>query len=264
MKRETTQIALFMAVLAALAAAIWLMTKPSPSTTAPPTTTKTDIQLRLPNAAPLKAIAEDYAKPSSLWVVVSKSYPLSDTQYIPGNLVVPNVQVNEQKTTAEQSVRADIAQPLAELFAAAKKAGFDLMVASGYRSYELQQTYFASYASQYGQEAANTFSALPGQSEHQTGLSLDISTTDRVCYLDTCFGDTAAGMWLAAHAPSYGFILRYPADKTQVTQYQYEPWHFRYVGKSLASALTTSKLTLDEAYPYLQKTLAQLKKQGKT
>lgn len=232
----------------------------SPTTKEPEV--KKPVILTLPGVAPITALLQDYNSPTSQWVVVSKDHPLPDDHYTPAAITVPNVPLNTQKTTAENSVNTQTALAVEQLFADAKQNGFDFMIASGYRSYDLQATYFNSYAANYGRDAANQFSALPGQSEHQTGFALDISLTSRECYLDTCFGDMDAGKWLAAHAVDYGFILRYPAEKTGITKYQYEPWHFRYVGKELASALKQVNLTLDEAYPYLQATLTELKQRG--
>jgi LAS superfamily LD-carboxypeptidase LdcB len=220
------------------------------------------VMVHLPGATPLKPLAEDYSDPASLWLVVSKQHPLANAGYVPANLALPSVKTRTDKSTAEQSLRRDIEPDIVALFTAANAAGHDILLASGYRSYEQQQIYFSNYSRLYGEESANKFSARPGQSEHQTGLSLDISLSSRQCYLEVCFGDTEAGKWLAAHAHEYGFILRYPADKTAITEYQYEPWHFRYVGRDLARALHESGLTLDEAYPYLQKALAELKGQG--
>ena len=223
---------------------------------------KQSVQVVLPGAKPIPALEENYVQPASLWVVVSKVHPLTDAQYVPSNLAVPAVKTRTDKSTAEQSLRADIEPDAVALFKAAQAAGHDVMLASGYRSYEQQQVYFTNYSRLYGEEAANKFSARPGQSEHQTGLAFDVSLTSRACYLEVCFGETEAGKWFAAHSYEYGFILRYPADKIDITQYQYEPWHFRYVGRDLARALHESKLTLDEAYPYLQTALAELKSRG--
>ena len=220
------------------------------------------VTVALPGATPITALHEDYLSPTSQWVVTSKDHPLPDPHYRPADLAVPNVSVNTQKSTDEQSINRQIAPSVEALFAAAKQNGFDLMVASGFRSYELQNTYFTSYAATYGYDEANKFSALPGQSEHQTWWTLDVSLTSRECYLDACFGTTPAGKWLAEHAAEYGFIIRYPADKTAITKYDYEPWHIRYVGVDLARALGQSGLTLDEAYPYLQQALTELKKRG--
>jgi D-alanyl-D-alanine carboxypeptidase len=121
---------------------------------------------------------------------------------------------------------------------------------------------FSSLAASVGETVANQSIARPGQSEHQTGLAVDISTVSRNCYLQECFADTSDGQWLANNSYKYGFILRFPEDKVAITGYQYEPWHFRYVGVDLATALYESGLTLDEAWPYLEKALTTLKSNG--
>ena len=227
------------------------------------TTPAAKVQVKLPGAKPIDALAEDYIQPTSTWVVVSKDYPLSDQKYYPSDLVLTELPARSDKSIPEKSVRKVIEPALVAMFTDAKAAGNDIMIASAFRSYDLQQTYFTSYSKSYGEEAANKFSARPGQSEHQTGLALDIAYQNRDCYLDICFGQKQAGQWLAANAYKYGFILRYPSDKTEITKYQYEPWHFRYVGKPLAEALRESGLTLDEARPYLQSALTELKAQHK-
>lgn len=220
-----------------------------------------DIMVSLPGAKPIRAIHEDYTHPSSLWVVVAKKHPLKNVDYVPNNLAKPPVATNTQKTIEEQSLRNTIFNATEELFADAKQNGHELFVASGYRSYDLQQMYYSNYVRVSGEAEADKYSAKPGTSEHQTGIAFDISTDDRKCYLETCFGESQAGKWLASNAHKYGFILRYPEDKTSVTGYQYEPWHFRFVGKDMAGALKDSGLTLDEALPHLQKAYEKLKEQ---
>ena len=212
---------------------------------------KQPVYINLPGAQPIKALVDDYSDTSSLWALVSKTHAIS-IDYVPANLKTPNVATRTDKSDGERSVRSDIETPLTNMFAAANDAGNQLMIGSGYRSAALQQTYLNSAAASVGLAAANQSIALPGQSEHQTGLAVDISTVSRNCYLDTCFGDTSDGQWLVHNSYKYGFILRYPSDKVSITGYQYEPWHFRYVGIDLATALHDSGLTLDEAWPYLQ------------
>lgn len=218
------------------------------------------IQITLPGAPAINAIVEDYYAADSLWVVVSKDRPLGEPNYTPAGLAVPNVTVNDEKSLEEQSLRSDVIPQVEKLFSAAKRAGHDIMLASGYRSYQLQQTYYFNYVRVSGETEANKYSAKPGQSEHQTGLAFDISLTSRQCYLETCFGDTPAGKWLEQNAADCGFILRYPTDKTDITRYQYEPWHFRYVGRDMALALKKSGLSLDEAWPYLESARKDLQK----
>ncbi len=188
----------------------------------------------------------DTSNPADLWVLVSKTRPLTDTGYTPA-IALPGVKVRTDKSKEEQSVGTAIVADTQALFAAAVTAGYDFMLSSGYRSSTLQQTYYSNYVAQSGEQAANKFSAKPGQSEHQTGLAFDMNLADKQCYLDTCLGDLPAGKWLAAHAHAYGFIIRYPLGKEDITGYQYEPWHVRYVGAELAKALYESGLTLDEA-----------------
>lgn len=131
---------------------------------------------------------------------------------------------------------------------AAKKAGITLNLFSGYRSYTYQQSLFNKYVKQDGTAIAETYSARPGYSEHQTGLTFDIGGKDSSKWVSAKFGDTSEGKWLAANASTYGFILRYPKEKQQITGYTYEPWHFRYLGVDLARKVTDSGLTLDEYF----------------
>ena len=129
---------------------------------------------------------------------------------------------------------------LEELQQAAKLEGYDLPLLSGYRSYEYQKQLFQNYASKYGVEKANTFSARAGQSEHQTGLAFDVGS------IDDEYGETESGKWLAENCKNHGFIIRYPEEKQHITGYKYEPWHIRYVGKEKAIEITNSGLTLEE------------------
>ncbi len=222
---------------------------------------KRPVYISLPGANKITALIDDYTLPDSLWAIVSKTHPISK-DYIPESLTIPNVETRTDKSNDERSVRADITQSVVDMFAAAKTDGYELMVGSGYRSAALQSVYFNSLANSIGDEAANQSVARPGESEHQTGLAIDISTISYECYLDNCFAYTSGGQWLAKNSYKYGFILRYPEDKTDITGYRYESWHFRYVGIDLATALYQSGLTLDEAWPYLQVAQESLKKNG--
>ena len=199
----------------------------------------------------------NYTDDNHIWRLVNKTTPLKNRTYRPDNLQLATVAIRTDKSPDEQSLRADIMPEVEQLFTAAQHAGHSLQIGSAFRSYELQQLYYTNYSRLYGQDAADLFSAKPGYSEHQTGLVMDIATTDHTCYLDTCFGETAAGKWLAQHAHEYGFIVRYPKGKEAITGYQYEPWHFRYVGKELATALYHTSLTLDQAMPLLLRATTQ-------
>lgn len=132
------------------------------------------------------------------------------------------------------------ASALSRLQAAAKKAGVSMPLLSGYRSFDYQDKPYRKYAAEDGIAAANTYSAWPGHSEHQTGLAFDIGS------ISNNYGNTPAGKWLAAHAHEYGFIIRYPRGKESITGYQYEPWHVRYLGVELATKVYESGLCLEE------------------
>lgn len=119
-------------------------------------------------------------------------------------------------------------------------SGFDMSIISGYRSYEKQQQTFNYWCDLDGYDKAVTYSAKPGHSEHQTGLAIDVTS------LEEEYGETAEGRWLAENCYKYGFIIRYPKDKTHITGYVYEPWHIRYVGVSTAKLIHDSGLTLEE------------------
>lgn len=215
------------------------------------------IYISLPNTQPIQAIVSDYHQTDNIWSLVNKTNPIPVT-FVPANLKIPNIDTNTEKSDEERSARADIEQPLIDMFNAAQAAGYSLMIGSGYRSANLQAIYFNSLAGSIGETEANQSIARPGQSEHQTGLAVDISTVARNCYLSDCFAETDDGLWLVNNSYRYGFILRYPKGKELITEYNYEPWHFRYVGVDLATALRESGLTLDEAWSYLETARNQL------
>ncbi len=158
--------------------------------------------------------------------------------------------------TIKGSMRCDerIIEPLTQMFAAAKEDGVNLIVCSPYRDMARQEYLFdrkmktfirsgMSYVDAY--KTASITVTVPGASEHQIGLAVDI-ISDTYSALDIGFADTAAGQWLAQHSWEYGFILRYPLGKEDITGIQYEPWHFRYVGVDAAKVITEDKITLEE------------------
>ena len=115
--------------------------------------------------------------------------------------------------------------------AAAKVDGLNIYISSGFRSYSYQKTLYNNYVNRDGFVAADTYSARAGHSEHQSGLAFDVNT------INDSFANTEEGKWLNDNCYKYGFILRYPNGKSDETGYQYEPWHFRYVGVELAEKL---------------------------
>lgn len=132
------------------------------------------------------------------------------------------------------------------MFASAENAGIHLFAQSGFRSFERQEQIFTAFAEQDGEEAANKYSARPGESEHQTGLVMDITSESVNFQLTTEFGATEEGLWVAEHAHEHGFIIRYPKGKESITQYDYEPWHLRYVGIKAATEMNNNNETLEE------------------
>ena len=127
-----------------------------------------------------------------------------------------------------------------KLKADAAAEGLDIYIGSSYRDYNYQVTIYNNYCNLYGWEMADTFSARPGYSEHQTGLTIDCNT------IDDAFGDTPEAPWLAEHCADYGFIIRFPDGKDSITGYKYEPWHIRYVGIETAKEINALGLTLEE------------------
>lgn len=147
-----------------------------------------------------------------------------------------------------------IIDELMAMLEAAKKDGIDLMICSPYRDYNRQTVLFnrkidyymdKGYSYMEAYRIASITVTVPGASEHQIGLALDI-VSNTYTSLDTGFGETAAGIWLKEHGYEYGFILRYPLGKEYITGIQYEPWHYRYVGKEAATAIMKQGITLEE------------------
>lgn len=219
---------------------------------------KEPVYLSLPGADKFQVPVENYEDPTNVWTLVNKERALP-TDYIPPQLVIPNLPIRPNATSDEKHIRQTIVDPLTQLFDAASKDGHSLMIGSAYRSAVTQTQLFNSYVASAGYEEANMYSAHPGHSEHQTGLAVDISTTSQQCYLDECFIGTTDGQWLADNAYKFGFTLRYPKGKEAITGYNFEPWHYRYVGVKLATALHQSGLTLEEAWPYMEQALATLR-----
>ncbi|PKM52233.1 MAG: hypothetical protein CVV02_02385 [Firmicutes bacterium HGW-Firmicutes-7] len=197
------------------------------------------------NFDPQKALV--IGNQDSLYALVNKLNEL-DSNYEPNDLVVPNVEFSFSGNDPKKQMRAVAADALEELLQGASQGGFRLVAVSGYRSYSRQKTIYAGNVDRMGEEAANKVSAKPGQSEHQSGLAMDVSSEGIGYSLEETLGDLPEGKWLVSHAHEYGFIIRYPKDKTSITGYNYEPWHVRYVGKELAAYLYNNKLTLDEFY----------------
>jgi len=183
--------------------------------------------------------------PDSILVLVNKTSHLPE-DYEPQDLVQPDVPFPFTEDLPKKLLRREAAAALEELFAAAKEEGLKLFAQSGYRSYQRQAAIFAANADKHGEEYANTFSARPGESEHQTGLAMDVTSSEVNYLLEQEFASTPEGLWLKDHAHEFGFIIRYPKDREAETGYTYEPWHLRYVGREAAGAIFGQGLILEE------------------
>ncbi|RYG74262.1 carboxypeptidase [Lentibacillus lipolyticus] len=188
---------------------------------------------------------ETVDNPHDILVLVNKENKLPDN-FVPKNLTVPDVRFPYEGFYQKMQMRKVAARALEDMFQAADNAGIELFAQSGYRSFKRQDAIFASNVRKQGEEAANKVSARPGESEHQTGLTMDVTSRDIGFHLTEEFGKTDEGKWVKKHAADYGFIIRYPKGKQAITKYQYEPWHLRYVGKKAATAIMEQGITLEE------------------
>ncbi|WP_410864249.1 SH3 domain-containing protein, partial [Peribacillus sp. SIMBA_075] len=187
------------------------------------------------------------AKPESIPVLVNKKNKLPEN-YVPKDLVYTSIPFTFKEKTEKRKMRSEAAAAISKLFAESKKQGVSLLGVSAYRSHATQVALFDYYVKRDGYAKAITYSALPGTSEHETGLAIDVTGGNGKCAAEDCFGGTKEAKWLQAHADDYGFIIRYPKGKESVTGYKYEPWHLRYVGKPIAQTIMSQGLTLEEYY----------------
>ena len=187
------------------------------------------------------------SNPASIPVLVNKQNKLPDS-YNPTDLVNTKIPFMSGATNEKCKMRNVAATAINQLFSAAKDQGISLLGVSAYRSHETQTTLFNYYVTRDGYKKARTYSALPGTSEHETGLAIDVTGGNGKCAAEDCFGGTKEAIWLEKHAAEYGFIIRYPQGKDSITGYQYEPWHLRYVGKTIALEIMNAGITLEEYF----------------
>lgn len=178
--------------------------------------------------------------PTNINMLVNKTYYL-DSSYVPENVT----ELSSYYGASGRSLAKVAADALASWCDGGRSVGVVFYATSAYRPYSDQQTIYNNMVASSGQAAADALSARPGFSEHQTGLTVDIAATNQE---SENFADTDAYLWTSTNSASYGWILRYPEGKEQITGYDFEPWHYRYVGKSIAEAVQESKLTYDEFY----------------
>ena len=170
---------------------------------------------------------------NSLLIVANKTHRLPEG-YAPADLI--NVNDVGGWGTIAPYMRAEAAYAVAEMTQAAAADGVTLMFSSAYRSESYQKQLYDGYVAQYGVERADRISSRPGYSDHQTGLALDFIEGKGADFTSD-FEYSASGIWLRDNAHYYGFIMRYPKGKADITGYSYEPWHFRYVGVDTATAI---------------------------
>ena len=175
-------------------------------------------------------------------ILVNKFHSINN--YAPEDLE----KVNIQFAYSGHTIRKEVNEAYNDMANQAKKEGIQLIVSSSYRSYEKQESIYKDFYYSKGQTYADSYAARAGHSEHQTGLALDIFSPDGTTL--TTFENTDAYQWLLNNAHNYGFILRYPKDKTYLTGYEYESWHFRYLGRDLATKVYNEGITYDEYYAY--------------
>lgn len=176
-------------------------------------------------------------KADSIWVVVNKRRPLSPANYVPKNLVLPSLGAGNTNPHG-MMLRQDAATALEKMAVAMQGAGAgSLILQSGYRSYATQTYVHNHMVSKFGFDKGESYAARPGYSEHQTGLAADVAAVGQGCIALVCFSQTKAAKWLAANSWQFGFILRYPQFAHPVTGYNFEPWHFRFVGVHLSTTM---------------------------
>lgn len=188
-----------------------------------------------------KAIKEANTSKGNL-ILINKFNHINKN-YAPENIIA----VSNQYAYGNNSITEETFNAFKNMFYAAKKEDLTLIITSSYRDYETQDKLWNQYAYTYGDDYADSVSARAGYSEHQSGYAIDIVTYNSVM---NDFEETDEFKWLQKHAHEYGFILRYPKGKEDITGYDYESWHYRYVGEEVATSIHDKKITFDEYYAY--------------
>lgn len=234
--------------------------KPEPTLPAVPASFYDSVKYRSPDAQ-----TADIFKHGRNLMLLNRKYELPadfewDLVYWSNGTYVDAMYLNCEERNSVKAVDRAAYQPLKDMFAAAKEAGYPLELVSAYRSIYLQDKLFTrsvnsymsqGYSEQVAIEKANYSRTFSGTSEHNTGLGFDILQKGNFT-LSTSFENTEHFRWLMENAENYGFILRYAKDKTDITGIMYEPWHFRYVGVEHAKKINELGLCLEEYIDYLE------------
>ena len=243
MKKTVLTIVLVLAIILAGAGAVWLiydtfkmdpeevLATPVPEETPVPSPTPT------PTPEPTPEPTPDHDWPDvdiTSWEFLLANPDHSIGDYAPTLATLEGQQLDER-----------IIQPMEDFVAAARAEGLKVYLSSGYRDYATQNYLYQRKVAQYGEETAKTIVAVPGTSEHQTGLACDI-TDQYYEFKDSSLENTALYQWMSQHCQEYGFIVRFPKGKEDITGIIYEPWHFRYVGVEAATDIMENGLCLEE------------------
>jgi len=183
---------------------------------------------------------EDSPNKDTNIVLANKLYFLGE-DYVPKNLE----KISSSYSSGDKYMEKDAKNAFEKMAKDAEKEGYNIRAVSTYRSYSYQKNLYNNYVSQDGKEKADTYSARPGYSEHQTGLAVDVDNT-KTSY--TKFGNTKEFTWMKENAYKYGFILRYTKENEFITGYMNEPWHYRYVGNDIAKYIQENPMTFEEYY----------------
>lgn len=179
-------------------------------------------------------------------LLLVNKYNYLDKDYEPENLW----NVKNWYSFGSNKIVEEVYDAFIDMYTDAKEEGLSIIITSGFRTYDTQEELYEEYQDELGKEEADRVAARPGFSEHQTGLCIDVMN-----YTSTMedFEETQEFKWMQKNAYKYGFILRYPKDKEYITGYDYESWHYRYVGKEVAKEINNLGITFDEYYAYYVK-----------
>ena len=178
----------------------------------------------------------------NLFVLVNKQYAVS-RDYYPTDMVDIDGSLS---TNQNLKVKREAYDAYLSMLADAKKEGLNFAICSAYRSYALQESLYNNSLAANGKEYTEKMFAYPGQSEHHTGYAIDVTSASMNWGLSQNYTDYPDGAWITEHCSEYGFIIRYPKGKEDITGYMYEPWHIRYVGVDAAKEITRQGITLEE------------------
>lgn len=177
------------------------------------------------------------------YLILVNKFNYLDENYVPEDLV----DMGLQYAFSGKKIREEVYGAFKRLVKDAKKENLTIVANSTFRTYDYQKNLYDNYKYSNGKEYADNYAARAGHSEHQTGLAIDVSTLNSTM---ANFEETLEFEWLQEHAHEYGFILRYPKDKEFITGYNYESWHYRYVGIEIATKIKELGITFDEYYAY--------------